>query len=137
VPLTERRLTNAIKEAKEKKALPGKKSPRKTFPRWLFGKALSSPPHAPVFQGAGPQKKVGYPRGGWVGHSTKKRWGQIYFPDIFYRVFELPSPRNAQKVIKKSRKKIDFGFLVEFFVNFFRRDCLCKTFLQNVFGSVF
>jgi hypothetical protein len=44
-----------------------------------------------------PKKKVGDPRGGWVGQSTKKDQGQIYFFDIFYRVFELPSSRNAQK----------------------------------------
>jgi hypothetical protein len=37
-------------------------------------------------KGAG-QKKIGDPRGGWVGQSTKKGWGQIYLFDIFYRVF--------------------------------------------------
>jgi hypothetical protein len=55
------------------------------------------------------KKKTGDPRGGWVGQSTKKDWGQIYFFDIyFYRVFELPSSRNAQKRVKNKLRKSRF-----------------------------
>jgi hypothetical protein len=43
-------------------------------------------------QGAG-KKKTGDPRGGWVGQSTKKDWGQIYFFDIYFIVF-LNSPHR-------------------------------------------
>jgi hypothetical protein len=41
----------------------------------------------PNGQGAGKKQKVGGPRGGWVGQSTKRGWGQIYFPDIFLSCF--------------------------------------------------
>jgi hypothetical protein len=49
-------------------------------------------------------------RGGWVGQSTKKGRGQIYFPDIFCRVFELPSPRYAQKhgLFYREKSVLDF-----------------------------
>jgi hypothetical protein len=57
-------------------------------------------------EGKGPPKKNGDPRGGWVGQRPKKDWGQIYFFDVFCRVFELPSPRNAQNRDKEIEKKM-------------------------------
>jgi hypothetical protein len=76
----------------------------------------------------GRQTKIGDPRGGWVGQSTKKGWGQIYFFDIFYCVLELPSPRNAQKRDKKMRKSRfwDFG---RFFCKNKLTRFFCKSFL--------
>jgi hypothetical protein len=60
----------------------------------------------------GRQKKVGDPRGGWVGQSTKQGRGRIYFIfSIFFIVF-FNSPRNAQKRDKGNRGKIGFGFWV-------------------------
>jgi hypothetical protein len=44
------------------------------------------------------------------------------FCEFFYRVFELPSPRNAQKRDKQIEKQIDFGFFVDVFVKTFRHD---------------
>jgi hypothetical protein len=57
------------------------------------------------------QQKVGDPRGGWVGQRSKKDQGQIYFFIFFYGVFELSSPRNAQKRNKKIDKKSVLDFL--------------------------
>jgi hypothetical protein len=54
-----------------------------------------------------------------VGQRTKKGWNQIFVIDIFNRVFELPSPRNAQKRDKKT---------FDFFVKTFRHNVFCKTF---------
>jgi hypothetical protein len=73
-------------------------------------------------QGAG-QKKIGDPAvGGWVGQSTKRGWDRIQFLDIFYLVFLLPSPRNAQKRDKKTPRKNGLGLLAHFFVKTFRHD---------------
>jgi hypothetical protein len=59
--------------------------------------------------------------------------GFYFFSDIFYRVFELPLPRNAQKRDKKEiREKVGFGLLVEFFVKPFDTDFLPK-YLYGVF----
>jgi hypothetical protein len=87
--------------------------------------------------GKGPaNKKTGDPRGGWVGQSTKKDWGQIYFFDNFYRVFELPSSRNAQKRDKrKFEKKSVLDFLSNFLLKTFRHDFLCKTFFVVFLNS--
>jgi hypothetical protein len=79
-------------------------------------------------QGAG-QIFFGKPRGGWVIQSTKKGWGQIDFFDFFYRGFELPSRRNAQKRDKQKSRKIGFGFLVDYFEKGFDMDVLQKLFL--------
>jgi hypothetical protein len=58
------------------------------------------------------------------GSEAKKGLGSdLIFGYFFYRVFELPSPRNAQKRDKKNREKIGFvrkNFSTRFF---------CKTFL--------
>jgi hypothetical protein len=93
-------------------------------------------PMALVLLGKGPakQKKSGTPVvGGWV-RVRKRTRVRFIFSMFFYRVFELPSSRNAQKRDKKQiREKVGFGFLVEFFVKTFRHDFFCKT----VFGSVF
>jgi hypothetical protein len=75
------------------------------------------------------RQKIGDPRGGWVGQRPKKDRGQTYFSTFF----ELPSPRNAQKLDKNKSRKIGSGFLVEFFVKALRHDVFakrfCKTFL--------
>jgi hypothetical protein len=67
--------------------------------------------------------------GGWI--RVRKSDGVGFIFSIFFcrcRVFELPSPRNAQKRDKKNREKIGFGFLVEFFVKTFRHDVFCNFF---------
>jgi hypothetical protein len=70
------------------------------------------------------------------GSEAKKGLGSDLFVSIFfYRVFELPSPRNAQKRDKKIREKISFGLLVEFFVKTFRDDFFCKTFFVVFLNS--
>jgi hypothetical protein len=48
-----------------------------------------------------------------VGSSEAKKVPGLvsFFPRFFYRVFELPSPRNAEK----RDKKIGFGFSSRFF----------------------
>jgi hypothetical protein len=59
-----------------------------------------------------------------VGHRGQKRTRSDFF---FNHIFELPSPRNAQKRdINKSRKSRS-GIFVDFFVKTFRHD-FCKTF---------
>jgi hypothetical protein len=65
--------------------------------------------------------------GGWVRGQKMTRVRFVFF-DIFYRVFELPLPRNAQKRDKKNREKVGFGVLVEFFVKTFRHDFFAKRF---------
>jgi hypothetical protein len=75
------------------------------------------PTRAPLHKGPA-KKQIGDPRGGRVGQSTK-RDGVRFSPDIFCRIFELPSPRNAQK----RDKKIGFGFLVVFFVKDLSTQC--------------
>jgi hypothetical protein len=52
---------------------------------------------AAVGSSKGPPKKKSW-------SEAKKDLGQIHFFDIFYGVFELPSPRNAQK---RDKKQID------------------------------
>jgi hypothetical protein len=94
--------------------------------------------HAGAFAFAkGPaKKKVGDPRGGWVGQSTKKDWGQIYFFDIFLIVFlNSPHQETPKNVIKKIREKVIFGFLVEFLAKTFRHDFFCKTFFVVFLNS--
>jgi hypothetical protein len=64
------------------------------------------------------KKKIGDPRharGGWVGQSTKKDWGQIYFFDIFFVVFlSSPHRETPKSVIKKIEKKSVLGFWSNF-----------------------
>jgi hypothetical protein len=61
------------------------------------------------------KKKIGDPRGGWVGQSTKKGWGQICFFDIFLIVFLNSRHRETPKnVIKKNRKKSVLDFWSNF-----------------------
>jgi hypothetical protein len=69
------------------------------------------------------------------GSEAKKGLGSDLFFVTFYRVFELPSPRNAQKRDKQNRERIGFGFLVEFFVKTFRHDFFCKTFFVVLLNS--
>jgi hypothetical protein len=78
----------------------------------------------------GTQKKIDGPWGGWlVPRRPKKYQGwSFFFVRFFYRVFELPSPRNAQKRDKRNREKMGFGFFVDFFAKTFRHDFFCKTF---------
>jgi hypothetical protein len=50
--------------------------------------------------------------GGWVrGQKTEKDQDQIYLFDSFSGVFELPSPRNAQKRDKNKSRKNRFCIL--------------------------
>jgi hypothetical protein len=90
-------------------------------------------------QGAAKKRTTGDPRGGWVGQRPKKGQGRIFFLDncfIFYRVFELPSPRNAQKRDKtKSLKKNRFWIFGQFFVKTFQHDFFCKTFFVVFLNS--
>jgi hypothetical protein len=71
-----------------------------------------------------------------VGSSgAKKAPGLIrFFSRFFYRVFELPSPRNVQKRDKKIEKKSVLDFLVDFFKNFSTR-FVCKTFFVVLLNS--
>jgi hypothetical protein len=52
---------------------------------------------------------------------------------LFYRVFKLPSPRNAQKRDKKKSRKNRFWVFGRFFCKNFSTRC----FLQKVLFSVF
>jgi hypothetical protein len=59
------------------------------------------------------QKKIGDPRGGWVGQRPKKDRSR-FFHFFLYRVFELPllrSTRKRDKTKKTSRKKLASIFL--------------------------
>jgi hypothetical protein len=65
---------------------------------------------------------------GWfLGGPGSTRAGQ-FFSRYFYRVSELPSPRNAQKRNKQIGKKIGFRFPPDFFVKTFRHDVFAKGF---------
>jgi hypothetical protein len=59
-------------------------------------------------QGAGKKNKTGVPRGGWVGHSTKKGWGQIFFPIFVYRVLNSLHQKTPKNVIKKNSTKNEY-----------------------------
>jgi hypothetical protein len=52
--------------------------------------------------------------GGWV-RGQKRTRVRFIFSIFFYRVFELPSPRNAQKRDKKIEKKSVLDFWSNFF----------------------
>jgi hypothetical protein len=70
------------------------------------------------------------------GSEYEKGMGSdLFFRYFVYRVFELPSPRNAQKGENKNRGKIGFGFLVEFFAKTFPHDFFCKTFFVVFLNS--
>jgi hypothetical protein len=69
---------------------------------------------------------------GWFLGGQKSTRLVRYFSRYFYRVFELPSPRNAQKRDKQIEKKSVLDFLVDFFVKLFD-----TIFLQNIFCNVF
>jgi hypothetical protein len=93
--------------------------------------------------GAGAQgaakKKVGDPRGGWVGQRPKKEQaGFIFWIFLFLcSVFGgTPLTGNSPKTWqRKPRKKNCFRFLVEFFVKTFRHDLFYKTFFVVVLNS--
>jgi hypothetical protein len=78
------------------------------------------------------------PWGGWLVPRRPKKyqgWSKTNC-EFFYRFFELPSPRNAQKRDKKKiEKKIGFGFFVDFFVKTFRHDFFCKKFFVVFLNS--
>jgi hypothetical protein len=92
-------------------------------------------PGMPMPMPRGTQKKSGGPLRGWlVPPRPKKYQGWSDFVSrFFYRVFELPSPRNAQKRDKnKIEKQSVWFFFVDFFVKIvktFRHDFLVKRFL--------
>jgi hypothetical protein len=62
------------------------------------------------------QKKLATPVVG--GSEAKKGPGSDFCPDIFYGVFEVPSPRTPKNVIKEIEKKSVLDFWSIFF---------CKT----------
>jgi hypothetical protein len=86
----------------------------------------------PKTKGQGALKKKvtdPYVVGWFLGGQKSTRVGQVFF-EIFYRVFELPSPRNAQKRDKTKSRKERFGiFLSISFVKAFRHDFFVKRFL--------
>jgi hypothetical protein len=93
----------------------------------------SRPPQAVSRQGAnqGALKKqlTGLGVVGWFLRGQKStRAGQI-FCEIFYRVLELPLPKNPKNVINKFERKIGFRFFVDFFVKTFREDFLVNRFV--------
>jgi hypothetical protein len=70
------------------------------------------------------KKRIGDPRG-WVGGSeAKKGPGPDFFPMLFYGVFKLSSPRNAQTRDQQKMEKT----LVLVFCRFF-----CKSFSTQFF----
>jgi hypothetical protein len=69
--------------------------------------------------------------GGWVAGKKRTRV-RFIFSIFFYRVFELPSPRNAQKRDNKIEKS---GFWI--FGRIFCKSFWTRFVLQNVFCSVF
>ena len=70
-----------------------------------------------------------FANGGWVRGEKMTRVKYVFFLHYFM-VFSNSPPRETPKnVIEKSRKKIGFGFLVDFFVKTFRHVFV----LQNVF----
>jgi hypothetical protein len=68
--------------------------------------------------------------------STKYRGWSFFFVRFFYRVFELPSPRNAQKRDKKNREKMGFGFLSIFLQKLFDTISFVKRFLLCFWTSI-
>jgi hypothetical protein len=89
----------------------------------FLGFSASGPPWAR--QGAAKNEMVVV--GGWVKDQKRTRVRFIFF-DVFYRVFELPSTRNAQKCDKKQIEKksvLDFGRI------------FCKCFDTIVFAKRF
>jgi hypothetical protein len=65
---------------------------------------------------------------GWFfGGQKRTRAGQICFPRFVYRVFDLPSPRNAHKRDKQIREKYGFVFFGRFLVKTFRHGFFCKN----------
>jgi hypothetical protein len=67
-----------------------------------------------MVQGAGKKKSRGPPW--WVGRSEyEKGLGSDFFLDFFYRVFELPSSRNAQK---RDKTKFERKSVLDFWSNF-------------------
>jgi hypothetical protein len=78
-----------------------------------------------VFEGHSKKKVTDLDVVGWfLGGQKSTRVGQI-FSEIFYRVFELPSPRNVQKRDKKKiEKKSVLDFLVDLFEKLFDTICL-------------
>jgi hypothetical protein len=70
------------------------------------------------------KKKRGTPVvGGWVRVQIRIRVRFIFF-DIFYRVFELPSSRNAQKRDKRNSRKSRFWIFGRYF---------CKKLFYTIF----
>jgi hypothetical protein len=93
----------------------------------------------PLFPRGRGKKRVSDPRGGWVGQRTKKDQVKFIFRFILFGVFELPSPRNAQKKRDKTnRQKIGLGFFfavsIKFGKNFSTR-FFCTTFFVVLLNS--
>jgi hypothetical protein len=64
----------------------------------------------------GPQKKKNGCPPWWVGGAEAKKGlgSDLFFSIFFYRVFELPLPRNAQK---RDKKKIEKKSVLDFWSN--------------------
>jgi hypothetical protein len=100
---------------------------------WAGGlsRSLYHAPTDPMSKGPAKRKPV-TPVGGWVrgpkqNQGKKKRC-------LFNGVFELRSPRNAQKRDNKNRKIISFRFFVDFFVKLFETT-FCNTFFAVALNS--
>jgi hypothetical protein len=77
---------------------------------------MDMPPHGGtrswmLAQGALKKKVTGLDVVGWFLGGQKYQGWSDFFPRFFCRVFELPSPRNAQKRDKKIEKKSVLIFL--------------------------
>jgi hypothetical protein len=90
----------------------------------------STPP--PDIQGAGKTKSVTPVVGGWV-RVRKRTRVRFIFLIFFYRVFELPSSRNAQKRDKNKSRKSRFGIFGRFVCKNFSTRFFCKLFFCSVF----
>jgi hypothetical protein len=72
-----------------------------------------------------------------VGSSEAKKVPGLvgFFLRFFYRVFELPSPRNAQKRDKKKSRKNQFWIFLSIFLKNFSTQFFGKTFSVVPFDS--
>jgi hypothetical protein len=99
------------------------------------------PPHPPPIAAAAPRRQSAtqgalktnltdpHVVGWFLGGQKSTRVGQILC-EIFNRVFELPSPRNAQKRDKRNQEKSVLDFLSIFLLKLFDTISLVKRFLS-------
>jgi hypothetical protein len=72
--------------------------------------------------------------GGWV-RGQKRTRVRFIFSIFFYRVFELPSPRNAQKHDKQKSRKSRFWTFGRIFGKSFSTRFFCNTFFVVFLNS--